>query len=46
MNNTAHDPDPDFMRTEASVLMETVFDVEPDGITGIWGKLDTVSMNP
>jgi len=46
VNNTAHDPDPDFMRTEASVPLGTVFDVEPDEIVGIWGKLDTISMNP
>jgi aldehyde:ferredoxin oxidoreductase len=44
--HTAHDPDPDFMRTEASVPMGTVFDVEPDEIVGIWGKLDTIVMNP
>jgi aldehyde:ferredoxin oxidoreductase len=44
--HTAHDPDPEFMRTEASAPMGTVFDVDPDEIAGIWDKLDTIAMNP
>ena len=41
----AHDPDPKFLRTEASAPMGTVFDVEPDEIAGIWEKLDTIAMD-
>ncbi|MBN1382704.1 MAG: aldehyde ferredoxin oxidoreductase [Deltaproteobacteria bacterium] len=41
---SAYDPDSDFMRTEPSAPMGTVFDVDPDEIAVIWEKLDTIAM--
>ncbi|OGP49299.1 MAG: hypothetical protein A2Y79_10880 [Deltaproteobacteria bacterium RBG_13_43_22] len=40
--HTAHDPDPEFVKTEHSVPVGTVFDVEPSEITAIWEQLDTI----
>jgi len=41
---TAHDPDPDFVRTEPIAPKDMVFDVEPDEIAGIWEMLDTIDV--
>jgi aldehyde:ferredoxin oxidoreductase len=40
---TAHDPDPEFVTTETSMPVGTVFDVDPQEIAAIWEKLDTVT---
>jgi aldehyde:ferredoxin oxidoreductase len=37
----AHDSDPEFLRTERSVPIGNVFDVDPDEIAAIWEKLDS-----
>ncbi|MEW6184990.1 MAG: aldehyde ferredoxin oxidoreductase N-terminal domain-containing protein [Thermodesulfobacteriota bacterium] len=39
---TAHDPDPEFVTTETSMPVGTVFDVEPEEIASIWENLDSV----
>jgi aldehyde:ferredoxin oxidoreductase len=39
--HTAHDPDPEFVKTETSSPVGTVFDVDPEEIAAIWEKLDT-----
>jgi aldehyde:ferredoxin oxidoreductase len=41
---TAHDPDPEFVRTEPVAPKDLVFDVDPDEMTGIWKKLDTIDV--
>jgi len=39
--HVAHDPDPEFLKTEQLVLSGTVFDVDPNEMATIWDKLDT-----
>jgi len=39
--HTAHDPDPEFTKTEPAPPIGLVFDVDEDEIAGIWDKLDT-----
>lgn len=41
---TAHDADPEFVKTEASVPLGTVFDVDPQEIAGIWEKLESITL--
>jgi len=42
--STAHDPDPEFVRTEPLAPIGNVFDVDPDEIGAIWDKLDTIQI--
>ncbi|MBW2141482.1 MAG: aldehyde ferredoxin oxidoreductase, partial [Deltaproteobacteria bacterium] len=40
----AHDPDPEFVRTEPLAPIGNVFDVDPEEIAGIWDNLDTIQV--
>jgi aldehyde:ferredoxin oxidoreductase len=41
---TAHDPDPEFVKTEPAAPLGTVFDVDPQEIASIWDKLETIQV--
>jgi len=42
--STAHDPAPDFIRTEQLAPKGYLFDIEQDEIDSIWEKLDTIEV--
>jgi aldehyde:ferredoxin oxidoreductase len=41
--HTAHDPDPEFVKTEPQPPIGLVFDVDEDEIATMWDKLDTAA---
>jgi len=42
--STAHDPDPEFVRTEPVAPQELVFDIDSEEIAALWEKLDTIDV--
>jgi len=42
---TAHEPDPEFIKTEPMGPNGEVFDIDPDEIASLWEKLDSYKMD-